>query len=866
MSATTSNQAPSNGRTPVSVLADNLLRRALRISDPRSAREVAEGLSRAYPGESTELDEEIQGLPIGLPGPSMMMNGTDAPSIASRELIQAQSNIQRDLDFLTQSSQLKEIEVELLGWGETIRTWLADGAAAAPLALDAAARDRVFSARRYLLDYAWVSRLVGGQTPGLSIPYRRFARSLDEAAGLLLVSAGEALAQNNYSGDRLMLQAPASELSARADAASAALRNLSGSVQDAFSPTAWPWGLDSYRKLLERLESAGHGDIRVLLQENGLRAFTDELVDRASDVSGDGLRGLAATHVVALERIRRLIQVGVEFAKDSPPLSAFLSALQLFVDTFRGGDATRLITLGRPLLSSAGLFTFGGLDPGTYTLQNLVQYRCMIAQLNDSLFGMDLTQADAEAQFVADSCLYAVDLAIDLYSVGVSPEGQGIIEQRAAAYGLFTWELLAGQTGLLSMFSSRGANLPRPLLPTGSSWPPSAGAPSLNLLTGTLINAINSLGLSGLPRQIYPTIGNGAAPTVANIGPPSLTATTPDRDLRIIAQELAIMESRHSGLLPLVFALTPGNFDPAQVLAPATQALRSASRLVGGHPSDTIRVPPPVESALMHGIRTLAPPGAPIVTGLSQAAGPANGGTRIMLTGTGFHGATQVEFMGASSAAGTDLRVYSDATISVVSPPGAGQVNVLVTTPAGQSAPATPNLFNYVPAVSGLQPTSGASTGGTLVRIAGSGFTNAASVQFGPAQLPPGQFTVVSDALIVAGSPAGAGMVDVQVTTGAMTSPVAQPQDQFTYLSPPAFGASVKFDGPAAGGTLVTIQGTGLSEVTAVKFGRHHGTQLDIISSTELCVIAPPGTAGHTVPINVVAPSGDIPIGGFTYY
>ena len=862
MSATTSTQAPSNGRTPVSVLADNLLRRALRISDPRNAQEVAQGLSRAYPGESSELDEEIQGLPIGLPAPSLLMNG-DAPSIASRELIQAQNNIQRDLDFLTGSSQLKEIEVELLGWGETIRTWLADGAAAAPLALDAAARDRVFSARRYLLDYAWVSRLVGGQTPGLSIPYRRFARSLDEAAGLLLVSAGEALAQNNYSGDRLMLQAPASELSARADAASAALRNLSGSVQDAFSPTAWPWGLDSYRKLLERLESAGHGDIRVLLQENGLRAFTDELVDRASDVSGDGLRGLAATHVVALERIRRLIQVGVEFATDSPPLSAFLSALQLFVDTFRGGDATRLITLGRPLLSSAGLFTFGGLDPGTYTLQNLVQYRCMLAQLNDSLFGMDLTQADAEAQFVADSCLYAVDLAIDLYSVGVSPEGQGIIEQRAAAYGLFTWELLAGPTGLLSMFSARGSNLPRPLLPTGSTWPPSAGAPSLNLLTGTLIAAINSLGLSGLPRQIYPTIGNGAAPTVANVGPPSLTATTPDRDLRIIAQELAIMESRHSGLLPLVFALTPGNFDPAQVLAPATQALRAASRLVGGRPSDRLRVPPPVESTLLHGIKTLAPPGAPIVTGLSQPSGPADGGTRLTLTGTGFHGATQVEFVSATgSATGTDLRVYSDASISVVSPPGAGQVNVLVTTPAGQSAPATANQFSYVPAVTGLQPNSGGSSGGTLVRIAGSGFTNAAGVKFG---LAPSQFTVVSDALIIAGSPAGTGTVDVQVTTGGMLSPIARPADQFSYLNPPTFPASLKLDGSAAGGTLVTIQGTGLREVTAVKFGRHYGTQLDIISDTELCVISPAGTASHTVPINVVAPSGEVQVGNFVY-
>src|SRR6202035_4666478 len=95
--------------------------------------EGAQRLGRACPGESAGCGEEIQGLPIGLPAPALMMTGAPA-SIASRELIQAQSNIQRDLDFLTGSSQLKEVQVELQGWGETIRTWLADGAAAAPQA------------------------------------------------------------------------------------------------------------------------------------------------------------------------------------------------------------------------------------------------------------------------------------------------------------------------------------------------------------------------------------------------------------------------------------------------------------------------------------------------------------------------------------------------------------------------------------------------------------------------------------------------------------------------------------------------------------------------------------------------------------
>jgi hypothetical protein len=732
MSAMTSTSSGLNGKTPASVLADNVMRRVLRISDPSNPQEVAQGLGRAYPTESAELDEEIQGLPIGLPAPALMIGNAPA-SIASLELVQAQSNIQRDLDFLTGSSQLKEVQVELQSWGETIRTWLADGAAASQQALDAGARDRVFSARRYLLDYAWVSRLVGGQTPGLSIPYRRFARSLDEASGLLLVATGEALSRIGYSGDRLMLQAPASELSARADAASAALRNLMGSVQDAFSPSAWPWGLDSYRKLLQRLEDAGHGDIRVLLQENGLRAFTDELVDRASNVTGDGLRSLAATHVVALERLDRLQQVGAEFARESPPLSAFLSAMRLFRDTFRGGTATRLIALGRPLLAAAGLYTNGGLDAGSTTLLTLVQQRAIVAQLADSLFGMDLTLNDAEAQFVIDSCLFAIDLAIDLYAVGVNPEGQGIIEQRTASYGLFAWTLLNGPNGLVALLpSAPSGTRTRPLLPQGGVWPPSKAAPTVNLLIGTLVDAINALGLNGLPREILATVQvtlTGGLPTGLN--PPSLSQNppVPRRDTRAMAQELAIIERRHAGLLPLISALTPGNYDPEQVLDPVKNALRQAETLVGGPDRFGIHVPPPIETTLESGLRvmrrdvgpsmrTMATNSTSTATDIGSASADihtafvapsvtsvsitgADGDERVLIQGVRFTGVTTVAFTITSGSATTTIAVsnadasfdfHGDREIiitnnTILNLPLTGQVLITVTTGQGTSIP-----------------------------------------------------------------------------------------------------------------------------------------------------------------------------------
>jgi IPT/TIG domain len=866
MSDTSTNSAAYHAKTPVSVLADNMMRRVLRISDPGNAQEVAQGLSRAYPTETTELNEEIRGLPIGIPAQTMITTAT--ASIASRELAQAQNNIQRDLDFLTGSSQLKEVEVELEGWGETIRTWLADGAAAATQALDAAARDRVFSARRYLLDYAWVSRLVGSQTPGLSIAYRRFARSLDEAAGLLLVSAGETLSQNNYSGDRLLLQAPASELGSRADAAVGALRNLLGATQDSFSPSAWPWGLDAYRRLMERLEKAGHGDIRVLLQENGLRAFTDELVDLASNNTADGLRRLAATHVVALERADRLIMVATDFARESPPMAALLSALQLFVDTFRGGYSTRLISLGRPLLSSAGLFTFGGLDPGTTALQSLVQARAIVAQLNDVLFGVELRVGPAETQFIVDSCLYAIDIAIDLYSVGMNPLGEGAVEQRAAAYGLFMWELLNSDQGLPVLM---GPGF-RPYMQTTAAWPPSPAIPSPYLLVSTLIGAINTLGLSGLDRQILKNVPTNAPPSSSGLPTPSLAPSALPHDLKTIGQELALIESRHTGLLPLVYALTPGNYDPTHITQIVKQSLRASEAVVGGQLYRRLDVPPPVETALAKGIKTALPPGTPTVIAVSPSSAPASGGTTITLTGSGFTRDAQVMF---DSTAGLNLRVESDTTLRVTTPPGVGGVGLIVHTQAGPSATFT---FEFVPEVTGVLPSGGWTTGNTLVNITGCGFTkpgglnqlgvaDVLDVYFDGIPLPAGQVVFVSATQIVATSTVGApGIVDVQVQTLGGISGVNRPSTQFTYSAQPTGLTVSPSSGPAS--TLVTITATSgdLSSVTHVKFGGPHATQLIMVSATEICAMSP-AKKGSVTPVQVVleTPFGDLSAGPYTY-
>ena len=102
--------------------------------------------------------------------------------------------------------------------------------------------------------------------------------------------------------------------------------------------------------------------------------------------------------------------------------------------------------------------------------------------------------------------------------------------------------------------------------------------------------------------------------------------------------------------------------------------------------------------------------------------------------------------------------------------------------------------------------------------ITGTGFTGATAVDFGTTAATA--LTVVNDTTITADSPAGTGTVDVTVTTPDGTS-ATSPADQFTYVvaaAPTVTGLSPT-TGPAAGGTLVTITGTGFTGATAVDFG-----------------------------------------------
>ncbi len=219
-------------------------------------------------------------------------------------------------------------------------------------------------------------------------------------------------------------------------------------------------------------------------------------------------------------------------------------------------------------------------------------------------------------------------------------------------------------------------------------------------------------------------------------------------------------------------------------------------------------------------------PAGPSVTSLAPSSGPSTGGTSVTVTGTGFTGASTVKF---ATTAATSFTVNSATSITATSPAGAGTVDVTVTTPSGTSATSAADQFTYLagPSVTSLAPSSGPSTGGTSVTVTGTGFTGASTVNF--ATTAATSFTVNSATSITATSPAGAGTVDVTVTTPSGTSATSA-ADQFTYHAGPSVTSLAPSSGPSTGGTSVTVTGTGFTGASAVNFGTTAATSFTVIS------------------------------------
>lgn len=227
-------------------------------------------------------------------------------------------------------------------------------------------------------------------------------------------------------------------------------------------------------------------------------------------------------------------------------------------------------------------------------------------------------------------------------------------------------------------------------------------------------------------------------------------------------------------------------------------------------------------------------------------AGPTRGGIPVTVRGTGFTDDARVSVDGQL---GIDVRYVDSTRLEFVVPPGiVGLADVRVTSVNGSVAAL--DAFRYYEDITleAVVSAAGATTGGYLVDVRGTGFLNDVVVYFGESLATA---TLVDSTTLRVVVPAGsAGVVDVRVEAEGRLGDVLD--GGFQYIAAAGDDGIVAVlpnAGPTTGGNTVTIAGRGLADADAVRFGPSSAT---IVSTDEnSVVVTAPARAPGLVDVSV---------------
>ncbi len=154
------------------------------------------------------------------------------------------------------------------------------------------------------------------------------------------------------------------------------------------------------------------------------------------------------------------------------------------------------------------------------------------------------------------------------------------------------------------------------------------------------------------------------------------------------------------------------------------------------------------------------------------------------------------------------------------------------------------------PTVTSITPSSGSANGGTTVTIKGTRFASPATVTIGS---EASEVDVVSADEIKAKTAATALGADEVVVADANGTSTGGPS--YTYVPPPPTVSGIEpSSGPAAGGSEVTITGTGFANGATVHFGTRPASEVTVRSASQITATSPAGSG--TVNVTVVMSTG----------
>ncbi len=387
----------------------------------------------------------------------------------------------------------------------------------------------------------------------------------------------------------------------------------------------------------------------------------------------------------------------------------------------------------------------------------------------------------------------------------------------------------------------------------------------------------------------YVTLGNaadGSQDILGSVSMSSYEGGTPDEgNLYVNINDLADATPRTATLTTFAPTVSYGDgiFGPDTPWA-SISGLTPSPATISYEYADTTSVTIEGNAAdqiVNHQTGSGAPPvtlnSLPVVTSISPKAGPLGGGTVVTINGSSL-GSPWVLF-GGNSIVFLDTNYTNTSTqIHVIAPSmsTAGTVDVRVGTSVGVSAATPADQFTYVvaPSITSLSYSAGPlNETGSELDIFGGDFAGATAVKFGGAAGTIDSINEESasqdvwEMVVTPPSVSTPGTVNVTVTTAGGTSN-AKP---FTYTSSPVVSSISPSAGPLGGGTIVTLSGANLANVTSLGFGPYGGTggaitpgtifasQFISQSATQIKV-ASPNSAGiggaGTLPVEVDSSGG----------
>jgi hypothetical protein len=203
--------------------------------------------------------------------------------------------------------------------------------------------------------------------------------------------------------------------------------------------------------------------------------------------------------------------------------------------------------------------------------------------------------------------------------------------------------------------------------------------------------------------------------------------------------------------------------------------------------------------------------GGPFITSIDPNFGAAGGWEAAQLLGAGFTGTTAVTFGGNNVAS---FSVVSAGVVDVITPPGVLFSNVDVEIITGQGSHTLVAsyiyLFDPLPSIDMVSPSSGALAGGTVVTVSGDSVIGVTDVTFGG--VSGTGLAVTSATTLTVTTPAGAaaGSVDV-VAVGAGSDTIL---GGFTYDGTGPGGTFINIGASGAGGVLGEPVHTGSGDLT----------------------------------------------------